>query len=208
MKPALLIGPDTHRELGELLRAKGKLTISGASNETAKSLLLSHLLSFRALPTVLVTEDETHVESLNHWMTFFGRTTQSFPMPDEDGVLTTEALQRFLLFMRGEGDVFIAPRAVWDMPFPLYTDLEERAMTLKKGDTLPFIPFVEELLERGYQHAEDQHLSPGEYRRVGDVLEIFPVQMHHAVRIAASMLRRAAGSASTRPTHPRATTAS
>ncbi|MEK7218402.1 MAG: DEAD/DEAH box helicase, partial [Patescibacteria group bacterium] len=43
--------------------------------------------------------------------------------------------------------------------------------------------FVEDLLERGYAHGEDLYLHPGEYRRIGDTLDIYPIQSAHPYRV-------------------------
>ena len=186
MKPSLLIGGNTHRELGDLLRAEGSLVISGAGNETAKSLLLSHLLHFNMQPTLVVADDEAQVDILRHWLSFFDQDPVTFVDIHEgegDVILTTDTLQRFLLFMRGEAKVFLTSKKVYESAFPLYTDLQKRSMTLKTGDELPFTQFVEDLLSRGYEHALDSILAPGQYRRVGDTLDIFPIQSEHPYRI-------------------------
>jgi len=182
MKPSLLIGRDTHRELSDLLSKVGDLVISGASNETAKAMLLSHLLHFRDYPTLLITEDANQVEAIAHWLDFFERDHEIVEgLPD--GQITVAALRQFLLYMGGQKKVFLAPRSVWEAEFPLYRELQEQAITVKKGDTLPFTAFVEQLVDRGYEHALDVHLEPGQYRKQGDILDIFPVQEMSMFRI-------------------------
>ncbi len=160
--------------------------LSGASNETAKALLLGAVLEQEPRRTLLVTEKEEGVEALRHWLQFFGQETHSLlPIENGDGEIVPEALQLFLLFMRGEGkEVFLCPRSLWDTSFPLFSELLEQMITLKKGEEVNFTAFVEELIERGYQHGADLYLSPGEYRRIGDVFDIFPVQASHPYRIS------------------------
>jgi transcription-repair coupling factor len=182
MKPSLLIGKDTHRELSDLLRAEGDLVISGASNETAKAMLLSHILSFHNRPTLLVTQDEVQVDAVRHWLEFFGAITSVMP-EHPDGVLTVSALQQFLLFMRGEQKIFLASTNIWNMEFPLYSELVDEALQLKIGQKVPFTQFVEQLVDRGYEHALDPHLEPGQYRRQGDTLDIYPVQSGSMYRV-------------------------
>ncbi len=183
MKPSLLIKKETHRELAELLKAQGQLTVSGAGNETAKALILSHVLSFDRHPTLVLTEQE-EVESLSHWLHFFEHPASMLPsLPAEGEGMSSALLQGFHLFMRGEHDVFLAPREAWDYPFPLYKELLDRTLTLAEGDELAFTQFVEELLDRGYSHGNDLYLAPGEYRRTGDTLDIYPIQLNHPLRI-------------------------
>lgn len=182
MKPSLLIGRDTHRELSDLLSADGDLVISGASNETAKAMLLSHLLHVKHHPTLLVTEDASQVDALAHWLTFFEQDVNVVSEHPE-GILTIPALQQFLLFMRGEKKVFLASRAVWEMEFPLYGELVDECISLKVGQRVEFTQFVEMLIDHGYDHAPDPHLEPGQYRRQGDILDIYPVQSDCMVRV-------------------------
>ena len=76
--------------------------ISGASNETAKSLLLSHLLSFHPSRTLLVTENEGSAEGLKQWLRFFGEDAKELlPVENDAGELAPERLQTYLFFYAG-----------------------------------------------------------------------------------------------------------
>ncbi|MBI3618571.1 DEAD/DEAH box helicase [Candidatus Peregrinibacteria bacterium] len=188
MKPSLLLGKETHRELHELLRKEKRLVLSGAANETAKALLLSHLLSFHPQPALLVTSTEASGEALQHWISFFEQQSQSLePVTDDEGRLIPGHLQCFLRFMQAAennlAEVFVLPRATWDAPFPLFADMRKRSVALRVGQTLQFTEFFESLIERGYRHGDDLYLHPGEYRRIGDVLDIFPMQSSHPYRV-------------------------
>lgn len=187
MDPSLLVGKNTHRELYDLLQDKRRLLVSGTSNETAKALLVSVISSFGPRPTLLVTENENHVEALTHWLEFFGlQTAQLTPTENEQGEILPDALQHFLQYMKGDdaSTVFLCSRATWDTEFPLYSDLQEHGLTLAKEQKIDFTTFVEHLIAMGYSHGEDLFLQPGEYRRNGDVFDIFPIQERHPYRIS------------------------
>lgn len=187
MLPSLLLGKDTHRDLAALLKKEGDLTISGASNETAKAMLTSHLLSFHPKSAFLVTQNEEGAESLRHWLQFFDCHTELFhPVEDAEGHIQPEHLQRFLIAMRPDTEhhkIFVMSRATWDCEFPSMEELDETTVTLKVGEKIDFTLFFETLIERGYSHGDDLYLSPGEYRRIGDVLDIFPIQSPCPYRI-------------------------
>ncbi|MDO8468454.1 MAG: transcription-repair coupling factor [Candidatus Peribacter sp.] len=191
MKPSLLLGRDTHRELTELLKKERRLVLSGASNETAKALLLSLLLEQNPQRTLLLTGREEEAEALQHWLQFFEQETHVLhPIENEEGEVEPDALQVFLQFMQGEestNGVFLCARETWDQSFPRFAELLDRTLTLMVGKELNFTKFVEELIERGYQHGEDLYLSPGEYRRIGDVFDIFPIQSAHPYRVSFNM---------------------
>ncbi|NOS68301.1 MAG: transcription-repair coupling factor, partial [Candidatus Peribacteraceae bacterium] len=77
----------------------------------------------------------------------------------------------------------LLPRATWDTEFPFIDELEERKITLSVGKNIDFTKFFESLIERGYSHGDDLYLHPGEYRRIGDTLDIFPIQSPHPYRV-------------------------
>lgn len=186
MKPSLLLGKTTHEDLSQLLRATGRLIISGAANETAKAMIFTHLSNFHAQPTVIVTDDD-HIEAWEHWLHFFEATTECIHPSDEDDGLSVVDLQKFLLVMQSKCDVCIIPRSVWDRDMPCYEELYGKILTLTSGEEYGFTGLIEKLLENGYAHTDDTHLEPGEYRKHGDVLEVFPVQSHISYRVSFAM---------------------
>ncbi|OIO54361.1 transcription-repair coupling factor [Candidatus Peregrinibacteria bacterium CG1_02_54_53] len=188
MQPSLLLGRDTHRELIELLKKERRLVLSGASNETAKALLLSLFLEQRPQRTLLLTGRAEEAETLQHWLQFFEQETHILqPIENDEGEVLPDALQVFLQLMQGEefaNGVFLCARETWDQSFPRFAELTERTLTLAVGKEIHFTTFIEDLIERGYRHGEDLYLSPGEYRRIGDVFDIFPIQSTHPYRIS------------------------
>jgi transcription-repair coupling factor (superfamily II helicase) len=193
MLPSLLLGKDTHRELYELLHKEKSLVVSGTSNETAKALLLSHLLLFHPVKSLLVTKDDESSEALAHWLQFFEQNVHTFGVVhDEEGNLIPENLHQFLRFMqeakekKKEGDasdIFMVTRETWDTEFPDFKEMEQKKILLKVGEKVAFTQLFEELIERGYKHGNDLYLQPGEYRRIGDTLDIYPVQALSPFRV-------------------------
>lgn len=187
MKPSLLLGDGTHRELADLLSQQGRLVVSGASNETAKAMLLSHFLGFHPQPCLLVTSNDAMRESLLHWLRFFELpATSLMPVWNTEGEMEQEKLQQFLLFLQAphkEAHAFVITREEWEADFPSGKELKDKKIDLTVGDTVNFTELFESLIDRGYRHGHDLYLSPGEYRRTGDTLDIFPVQSTHPYRL-------------------------
>ncbi len=180
MKPALFIGEKTHSELADLLAAKRALTLSGLSNETARAMMISHVLSFRPKPAVILTEDATRAEGLLHWLKFFGRDAFIARFPEEE--CTSYDLGTVIRMLHGDG-VAIIDRETWDRELPLFRELKDDALTLKAGEDVDFTKLFSELIDRGYSHSADKdNLMPGEYHRVGDVLDIYPAGEQRQVR--------------------------
>ena len=186
MKPSLLVGKNTHRELSDLLSSKRRLIISGTSNETAKALLISSILHHTPQATLIVTKDENHTEALMHWLEFFEVDVTLFDaIENEEGEIIPDAMQGFLQFMeQGCSGVFLCSRDTWDSVFPVHSDLQDRKLILKPGQNINFTEIIETLIDLGYSHGEDLYLNAGEYRRNGDIFDIYPVQSDHPFRIS------------------------
>ncbi len=180
MKPSLFIGPTTHSELIALLRDRQELTVSGASNETAKAMLLSHILHLEPRSAVVVTEDETRVEGLVHWLQFFEQKTDVIHFPEEE--VTADHIASLVHLFHG-GGVSLIEKGLWERELPLFSEMEERAIELKVGQKIDFTDLFSQLIDCGYSHGNDPYLSTGEYRRTGDTLDIYPVGADHSFRI-------------------------
>jgi transcription-repair coupling factor len=180
MKPSLLIGSDTHADLAALLRKEGRLVVSGAANPTAKAMLVARLAE--APSALIVADGVDEVEGWEHWLHFFeSKLAPVHLVPAEHE--EASGLQRFLLFMRGQPGAYLVTREQWEAEFPLFSAMEKEKMAIAVGEELPFTSFVEGLIDRGYDHASDRHLLPGQYRKTGDVLDIFPVQENEPYRV-------------------------
>jgi len=171
MLPSICIGKNTHQELSELLRKTHTLTISGLSNETAKAMIVSHLLHTHPKPAVMVTENDERAEGLLHWLQFFGQKAYRVRFGEEP---SADDMSSIIRMMRGDG-VAVLDRATWDAEVPSLKELQESALSLVTGKDVDFTEFFSTLIDIGYEHSDDVHLSPGEYRRVGDTLHVFPV---------------------------------
>ncbi len=171
MIPSICIGEETHQDLRQLLRSKHALTISGLSNETAKAMVVCHLLALHPIPTLLVTENDERVQGLLHWISFFGKDAFRVTFGEEP---TADDISSVVKLMKGEG-IGVMDRATWDREMPSFEEFHEHATTLKVDEVIDFTAFFSSLIDLGYEHSHDQHLSVGEYRRVGDTLDIFPV---------------------------------
>lgn len=182
MKASLLLGTETHRDVAQLLQKNGDLTISGLSNTTAKTLLIAQILSFHPQKILYITGDAGAAENSQHWLRFFGVDSVRLRSFTESGGASTDAL-RDLLRVAGGSTSAVVSRDVWGAALPSVADLQEKSLSISLQEKIDFTPFIEKLIERGYRCAEDQFLHPGEYRRRGDVFDIFPVQATGPLRL-------------------------
>lgn len=182
MKPSLLLGAETHQDLLQLLQAKRSLAVSGASNDTAKAILAAHLFDLKPIKTIFVLPDEARREGMQKWLHFFGVATQSIS-PKGDG-FAVDDLPGFLSFFTSEyAEVLLMTEEVWKADFPKLSEMEDNKINVAIGAEIDHMQFFEELMSRGYVHGQDLYLQPGEYRRIGDVLDIFPIQSESPYKI-------------------------
>lgn len=175
MNPSLLLGIETHRDVAQLLQKNGVITVSGLSNTTAKTALVAQLLSFCPQKILYLTSDMGAAESSWHWLNFFGVESVHLRIPPTKDIASIDAIRDFLRV--GDGCVgAVVSRDVWDTPFPSLFELREKSICVSLQENIEFTPFIERLIDGGYRCGEDQFLQPGEYRRRGDTLDIFPVQ--------------------------------
>ena len=191
MKPSLLLGATQHQELLELLAARKSLTISGASNETAKALLLSHFFDLDPKKVILVVQDEAHRDGMQKWFNFFEVSTLTLASQKElKGKgnplqeFSAENLPQLLSFFTSEfAEVLIVTEAQWAASFPDVADMSERKLELVPGEETDATKLFEDLMERGYSHGQDPVLTMGEYRKIGDTLDIFPMQSEYPYKV-------------------------
>lgn len=183
MKPSLLLGAETHQDLLQLLLARRNLTVSGAANETAKALLVGRLFELSPRAMILVTRDKRSREAVARWCAFFDIPVGTLALPAEEE-LTLGHLALLLSFVvSGEPRLLLLEKDEWERPLPSFADLEKRKVTLTRGERIDLTDLFERLLNSGYHHTEDPHLLPGEYRKVGDTLAVFPLQSRRPVAV-------------------------
>ena len=182
MNPSLLLGRETHRDLAQLLQKKGAITVSGLSNTTAKAALVAQLLSFYPQKILYLAGDRGAAESSQHWLKFFGVESVHLRIPPAHSTTSVDAVRDLLRV--GDGRIgAVVSRDVFDTPLPSLFELREKSIHVSLRESVEFTPFIEGLIVRGYRCCEDQFLQPGEYRRRGDTLDIFPVQSPHPLRL-------------------------
>lgn len=181
MNPSLLLGAETHRDIAQSLQKNGEITISGPSNATAKAAVVAQVLSFFPQKILYLTSDDGTAESSRHWLKFFGVDSTHLRFPPA-GAPPIDVVRDLLCVADGDSNAIVG-RVGWDAPIPSLVELRKRSMNISIRKNTEFTPLVDGLVERGYQCGEDQFLRPGEYRRRGDVFDVFPVQSQQPLRL-------------------------
>lgn len=181
MNPSLLLGAETHRDVAQFLQKKGEIVISGPSNTTAKAAVVAQILSFFPQKILYLSGDDGAAESSRHWLKFFG--VDGVRLRPPSALTPPVDVVRDLLRVADGGSNATIGREAWDAPVPLLVELRKNSMSISLQEKIAFAPMIDGLVERGYWCGDDQFLRPGEYRRRGDVFDIFPVQSRLPLRL-------------------------
>lgn len=186
MKPSLLLGAKTHQDILQLLQARKMLVISGASNETAKALLIARFFELSPGKSILVTNTPQLRDGLTKWCSFFDVPVRSGLLSSEGSPSSRQLATLFMFFASPREELLLLTEEEWTTPLPSLQEAVGRKLTLSPRENVNLTHLFEQLLERGYQHSQDLHLHPGEYRKIGDTLEVFPLQTEHPFHVSFS----------------------
>ncbi len=173
MNTTLCIDEKIHQDALQLLQKKKSITLSGLSNETAKAMIIAHLLQKKDDATLVIVENEEKQKEITEWLRFFEQIVCTLSL--EDGI-TPESLQTFIHLFQGKKGVYVATQDVFQGEFPLFLELQTNAVHIQKGEECEFSTIITAIMNAGYEHSHDEQLSLGQYCRKGDVLSIFPLQ--------------------------------
>lgn len=67
--------------------------------------------------------------------------------------------------------------------FPNINDLIKEQITIKKGDKITPVDLFNKLIKMNFDLSQDSNLKKGQYRRSGDIIDIFPVGTKNPIKI-------------------------
>lgn len=178
----------------DLLDSQKSASLSGAGNYSSKVFIFSDVV--RKLPkykTVLwIVTDHTELEhvvrSLKLWSNidvygFDHETAAAGTVRETERNNKLNMIEMVSRLHGKERKVIVAPYTSLMVNFPDYQEMMDGKFTMKNGQAINPMQFFENLIEKGYEVCDDQHLEKGTYHRSGDVLSIFPVNFDHPVKV-------------------------
>ncbi len=165
------------------------------ANTSAKLSLLSFILSkakvFKDTKNVLIIPHEkTEADEIAALARIFfdGEQNRFFTLPI--GAEATEAKTEWVLALTGAAqpsnacNVFILPESQAALElFPSAKSLHSEKLFLEKDDAVEPLELFNRLVSIGFDVSPDVTLQKGQYRRSGDVIDIFPVGADHPFKI-------------------------
>ncbi len=192
------------KESSDLFFVKRSVTYSGAGNASSKAVVLSTIFQRsnqgegKAGNVLWVVNDESEIEKVKQSMCIFSdRPVFGYkPLSEDDrGMFSTnseynrakqirdtefvsritQAHQKHAVFIVTFDSVF--------KKFPNGQFLKKNAIELKVEAELGVVSFIEKLVDKGYDNADDEYVKKGEYFKIGESVIVWPVNADEAYRV-------------------------
>lgn len=163
----------------------GTVPVSGVTIHSAKALFANNLLDLKPSAQLFIVEDDTMIsviaKELSIWSNY-----PIFPI-DKDSVsmYSKKVIAQLMsvLFLNKPSIVVTTWDIANNMLLPSVKDIKANATKLKVGDEIDFMEIFNTLIEQGYSVSESMILSPGTYVRKGGIIDIFPINSEHPLKI-------------------------
>lgn len=163
------------------------LTLSGAGNLSAKSLLVDKLIGSEAPLCVWVVNDPGEAQALSaHLKCWQTRPVKVFTAEQADETEREKTLRLFseAVSLQEKGSFIITTYRDAQTPLPDLGSLERRAIELTAGAEFSRTEFFNDLIGRGYVNVEaEDDLTPGTYRSIGSTITIFPPDREKPIKL-------------------------
>ncbi|MBI2464377.1 transcription-repair coupling factor [Candidatus Peregrinibacteria bacterium] len=171
------------------------ISLSGVSNFSAKVFIISDILRRdKGIKKIFwgvnnFSEQENVIHSLHMWTDIpvysLELDLNQEGNKEKEKINQMRLLETLSLLQNSDRVIIVFSYTSLFQTVPLYDEIIQRVITLKKGDNMPIMDLFEQLIDRGYEVSEDMVLDKGKYFRQGGVLSIFPVNMESPVVIEA-----------------------
>ena len=164
-----------HQDLKKSFQESSSLVLSGISNPTAKAFFISDF--FRKSSTSILwlcQDDEEAIEMYKDLQVWLNAEIFLYSPKETD----KQKLHHFIRWLYKEkscSSIFIFPICFYEESFPSKEILEKHLKKIVKQEAISVVDVVNGLIERGYEHSDETLLSPGCYRRSGDIVEVCPI---------------------------------
>lgn len=186
------------KESTELFVKKGKVTFSGGGNSSSKAMILSDALRGAkgdVRNVFWIVSDKSEVESVKKacdiWSdypvySYVRRADEEMvnfsSSSDFYRVREVEVLEFVARLSEGRG-IFVIDFYSLVGDFPDFEDLFRGKEVISSGKAFDVMRFIGRLVDMGYEVAEEEVVSKGEYFRKGDSLFVYPINKDQPVRI-------------------------
>ena len=172
-------------ELLQALRKERLLSLGGLSINSAKALFVKELLPLAQRPILWLADDESNLNQIKSDLAAWQ--IDPYLILDEkllSAPYSLEVAQALSLVAEKQASVIVGtPETLRALEVAHPKELTEQILTVKMEERLDLVNFFNTLIERGYQVSPGVLTAPGTYTKRGGIIDVFPVNTHHPVRI-------------------------
>ena len=185
----------------ELFSRNKNISFSGAGNSSSKAMLLSAIFrdgGEKNGNVLWVVNDKNEQSSVKKAVeTWTDRPVFIYKKREEeermafstsadfDRARSLEAVEFISRIFTNKGAVFVVDFLSLLQDFPDIKSINRQKISMKKGQDLDIVRFIQDLVGVGYETTDFEVLKKGDYFRKGDSLFIFPINQELPIRIEA-----------------------
>ncbi len=174
-----------HREIFDTLQPEQPLVISGAGNISAKGYLVSDYIDLKKPRNIFwLTNDNKDIYDIRNNMPFWSphpiTPLDKLRQEDRDDYRITETI---INIQQPQPRFYLLSYKDVGIHLPAFHELVEQGVVIASGQEIRTVDFFNQLIQMGYQPSADIILKKGEYRRSGGVVNVFPPNSGHMIKI-------------------------
>ena len=174
-----------HRKIFDAAKPDEPLVISGVGNISSKNYLVSDYVNYKKFRHVfwLVNDNKDIYEAKNNLPFWADRVVIGLDNLLGEGRDDYRATETIIGLHDAKPKIYLLNYKDINLTLPTYQELSEQGVVITKGQEMRTVEFFNQLIQMGYQPSADIMLKKGEYRRSGGVVNVFPPNHDHLIKI-------------------------
>jgi transcription-repair coupling factor (superfamily II helicase) len=169
--------------LVDRIQKQHKIIVSGLGNVSSKCFVYSDLINISKTSLLVVVPDN---KILEEYQLFLPIWCQQYCIPfshlEAPQHLDVYNIQ-FIDTLYKHTGIAIVPESLLDVSFPSIDELNKQSLHITKDEEFRNVDFFNTLIRMGYSLSQDIIIQPGEYRRSGSVVDVFPINAEEPYKI-------------------------
>ncbi len=174
-----------HRDIFETVQPDKPLVISGMGNISAKSYFISDYIEANKPKNIFwLVNDNKDIYDLKNNISFWtDRPIVALDRLQKDNQDDYRLTETIIGLHDTKPRIYLLSYKDIDTQLPTYQELVEQGVVITEGQDVRTVEFFNQLIQMGYQPSSDIILKKGEYRRSGGVVNVFPPNSEHLIKI-------------------------
>ena len=164
---------------------QGDFSIKGASINASKALFVHNVLELHPSCLLWIVDDINVVPIVAKELSVWNK-SRVFPLTEKSSTLMSKKIFADLvsaIYLNEPSIVVTTNDILSSMKLPSPNEIRKGALKLKTGMHINMIDFFNNLIDIGYSVTDSLILAPGTYVKKGGVINVFPINSKHPIKI-------------------------